>query len=123
MSDIFITTHELGLGLARRPCSYCSSPLMIRLPSMADAIRDQGSHALRLGFDNLTPGEREMFDVVYNSFPRAVLDTTVMTALNDLSPAGLRRLTFRLRAKLVQRDWLLISWHHSLRLVEPVPVV
>ena len=90
---------------------------------MAEAIRDQDSHALRLGFDNLTTTERALFDCVFAHYPQAVSSETVMATLNGLSPAGLNQHTYRLRAKLAKRDWLLIAWHSSLRLVEPVPIV
>lgn len=121
--SLYVSTHELELGLARRPCPYCLMPIMIRLPSMADAVRDQESAALRLGLNDLTRMERMIFDYVYRSYPQAVRTEAVCKMLDDLSPEGLKEHTYRMRKKLTPRGWLLITWMSSLRLIEPVAVI
>lgn len=121
--DILISPHDLEIGLARRSCVYCDMPLIIRLPLMADAIRDQGSAALSLGFLELTPMERELFDAIYEYFPRAVTAETVTVRLHHVGADGLRVHTSRMRAKIRKHGWEVIRWNGALRLVEPVPVV
>lgn len=119
-ADVFILTRDLELGLARRPCSYCGAPLMIRLPSMRDAVRDQDSHALRLGLHTLTGQERAMFDAVYTAYPQAV-SRSIVLGLLQISGSNLNNLTSRIRKKIGPAGWRLITGHAALRLLEPVP--
>lgn len=96
---------------------------MIRLPSMADAIRDyhnnRVSDATRLGFLDLTPSERRVFDTVYAGFPQAVDFPFVCEELSDMSRRSIRQHAWRLRQKLAPKGWQLVAGHDTLRLVEP----
>lgn len=120
---LYIASSELDLGIARRACPFCSGPIVVKMPSVDEVLRDRGSHALKLGFDELTTTERELFDFIYSQFPHAVSAPTVLRALNDMSRPSLQQHAFRLRNKLKPHGWLLVRWNGSLRLVEPVPIV
>ncbi len=113
---VYISTHDLQLGLAKRPCPYCDMPVLIRLPSMADAIADQESAALRLGLTALTQTEQRIFDAIYLHYPRAVPTSVVSQNLDDMAAHTIEVNVGRMRPKLTQLGWELICRHGSLRL-------
>lgn len=117
-ATVFVTTHDLELGLARRDCPTCQMPLLIRLPSMQAAINDQDSESLKLGLDDLNPSERRVFDSVYRHYPRAVTVELVMAPLH-VTAHSFDQYVRRLRKKIEPRGWRMIRRHSTLRLVEP----
>lgn len=120
---IWITTHDLAIGLAKRACPYCSTPVLIRLPSMQQAIDDKSNDAaLKLGMDFLTEQERLIFNAVYQHYPRAVDSKLVEVAVN-LDIRALDQAVVRMRKKLLVHGWLLVRRNRSLRLVEPQHIV
>jgi hypothetical protein len=119
--DIYLAQPEVELGVARRACPKCTEPLVIRMPPpVPQPVAPADGAAIRLGFNDLTALERQVFDRLYAHFPLAVT-RKALEHESDLvsSSAALDRMTRRLRRKLVARGWQLIATYGLLRLVEP----
>lgn len=117
--DILVSIGEVEVGVARFGCPRCFEPLVIRLPSLPVAIKEHSSAALRLGLDQLTQGERALFDAVYAAYPHAVLATDLDVTSRD----ALKMALGRMRPKLATYGWQLPGNRRgTLRLIAPPQV-
>lgn len=117
---LFISTHDLAVGLARRDCPACGSLLLIRLPSMQDAISDTQSASLQLSLgDVLTATEQCIFNAVHAHYPRGVATAEVERQVYGISDGSMRAHLHRMRPKLLARGWKLMSRNRTMRLVGP----
>lgn len=115
--DLYLAQPEIDSGIARRPCPRCAWPLVIRIPPREELSRP--SVALELRLDDLSAGERALFDAVHEHFPRGAPRDTIEDAAGIVSESALHMLIWRLRGKLLKYDWHLIASGRTLRLVGP----
>jgi hypothetical protein len=116
MPDLFVTTHDLQLGMVRHDCPWCQGPLVMRLPSMQDAIADQVGAALRFGLTDLTATRRAVFDAIHKYYPRGI-EAEVVEQQLGVSPDALRMLIQRMRPTLERAGWQLRMQGRALRLI------
>ena len=118
---LYVFTRDLEIGLARRDCPHCGGPLSIRVPTMASALNDRKDPAVGLGFWHLSRSQHQLFDSLYEAYPRAVEAEVLRLQQSDLSSGGLRALIFRLRKKLAIAGWRIVIQQRdrTYRLLEP----